>query len=446
MNLPARPDNPFVRLINHRVSDTHSRREDYLTECFAWVVGGDEALQEAFLGPGGLFLGERPDLAPASMTGFSITTQVQATATDRPDIEIRVGGVHLYIECKVDAGYDPAQIARYLHLVQGEPGGALAAIVRRAARPSDAGSTDPSFLGIFDWEQVYATIEGVEETSPATQPYRGWLLGLLAEWGLRPAAPSLSDGARLAEIFDTARREVEVDLRRKDRAQEVPALYRSNEGSPRLVPYKAYSGKGAPPRPVYQFSVCLVPRFARRLEYPFGAFVLTVSFLPRAELREHEPGISLEVQLAPILDREPRTRKVQGLEGGELAAQILERAGVATVSEEGRRALAARAGARRDDFKVRVEGVFADVVARLRRGPIPAGDPRPVTSGGWVRVSLAPLEALVPPDASPEEIQERYGAWLRAVVSALCAARFDEPLVRFVADAVLLTGRDPGPT
>jgi hypothetical protein len=59
---------------------------------------------------------------------------------------------------------------------------------------------------------------------------------------------------------------------------------------------------------------------------------------------------------------------------------------------------------------------------------------------------LAPLNALVPQDASPEQIRDRYETWLRAVLSALCAARFDEPLVRFVADAVLLTGRDPGPT
>jgi len=34
-------DDLLVRLINHRVTDERSRKEDYLTECFAWILEND---------------------------------------------------------------------------------------------------------------------------------------------------------------------------------------------------------------------------------------------------------------------------------------------------------------------------------------------------------------------------------------------------------------------
>ena len=437
MNIPGRTDNPFVRLINHRVTDALSRREDYLTECFAWVVAGDEALQEAFFGPGGLFLGERPDLVPASMVGLSIATQVQASTTDRPDIEVRVGEMHLLIECKVDAGYDPDQIARYLDLVRGEARGAVAAVVRRAARASAPGSTDPSFLGVFDWEQVAAGIEQVEEQHPARAPYRGWLLGLLAEYGLRPTALPTGGGHDLAALFEDARLEVEADAALMAR---IPALYVPAGGPPRLAAYKAYSGKGPPPRPVFQYSVSLVPRYTRDLPGSFGSFTFDAYLVSLSEAGGYQPMVCLGVQLQPILERSRRTQAAPRLSWEELHVRVLESGGVAKIPPEGRKVLTAQSDKLREALRRRAASVLEQVVEALRAGPIPVDEARVQIGGSWLRVPLAPLEALAPVGASPEMIRETYTIWLRAVLHALCDAHFEAPLAHYLAEAVLLTG------
>ena len=92
----------FIRLINHRVTDTISRKEDFLTEIFCWVLEQDYTLCSSFL--------QLVGLSQDAQTIQSIQTQVQLGSYGRVDVQIKTNTNTLLIECKVDAPYDSTQM------------------------------------------------------------------------------------------------------------------------------------------------------------------------------------------------------------------------------------------------------------------------------------------------------------------------------------------------
>lgn len=125
--MAAYTDNLLVRLINHRVSDARSRREDYLTECFAWLLENDPGFQQALLGADGPFgqAGLQAGLQSGHLAGggsrLSVVTQEPLSSRGRPDLRLSRGDSVLFVECKVDAPYDPKQISGYLGHASGLP-------------------------------------------------------------------------------------------------------------------------------------------------------------------------------------------------------------------------------------------------------------------------------------------------------------------------------------
>ena len=63
-------DNLLVRLINHRVTDEHARKEDYLTECFAWILENDYDIRTWFLKKAGALFKDNKDISRAKEMGI----------------------------------------------------------------------------------------------------------------------------------------------------------------------------------------------------------------------------------------------------------------------------------------------------------------------------------------------------------------------------------------
>ena len=438
---PTPQDDLLVRLINHRISDERARREDFATECLAWLLQRDAALLDTIVRGGGLFFPEGSGYR-GHLDALVISTQdVQAPfdLRSRPDLVIRGPNFMLAIEAKVDAAFDREQVLRYSLRAEKLAQGFVASLVPAASRP-DRELAHERFLRIASWEDVVKLLDGLPSADVATREYRGWMLRLLESYGLRPVEGPLDwhDAAgrqdvagvrRICGIFDGVGRQVEAD---RAVAEVLPPLYLP-DGAPRFENYMLIAGKGAAPRPVLSHSTILKSVLGSRKDFDFGDISLTVEFRPRASASASTtPSVWLELRRQRLLGSAFHT------DFGEFAAAVLEQRGITAVADEGRGRLAEvgeglwhRHG---DDLLKLLEAVASE----LDGGGIPVDrSVVPHFDHTNARLLLASTAALCPSGEDAETAQERYGAWLTACISACAACGADGPLNRLVAGAVM---------
>jgi len=227
-------DDLLVRLINHRVSDDTARWEDYLTECFAWLLENDPGLRATLLGKGGLLVGK---CGPCHTyePNASIKTQVTLPDQCRPDITISGERTTILIECKVGAPYDSEQIGQYLSHARLRAEAYVVAIVPARSVPFNSGHDGAErFLGIVTWESVSQAIVDAEPTGNVGDDFRGWFLQLLKQYQLVPHAGPLHwekdngeqdvEGVKkLCGVFDGAVNRIQGD---PSQLGHIPRLYR----------------------------------------------------------------------------------------------------------------------------------------------------------------------------------------------------------------------------
>ena len=172
-------DNLLVRLINHRVTDEYARKEDYLTECFAWILENDYDIRTWFLKKAGaLFKDNKDNIVP--LKDLKIETQKSLSRNDRPDITIQSKNILLIVECKVDAPIDEGQLKRYLDYAKKKKNSNVLALV-----PADKISSQnnrqlgSNFLGFFSWEKIAEEISSLSSAGEALDLFRKLFLRLL---------------------------------------------------------------------------------------------------------------------------------------------------------------------------------------------------------------------------------------------------------------------------
>lgn len=426
---PFSPD-LFTRLINHRVSDERARREDYLTECVAWVLSNDPDFLAEFLGPDGPLFAGRDHLAPPAGIALEVETQVQVSASDRPDLRIKADGFVLLVENKVDAPFDRGQVERYLSHVAAVPLGGVAAVVPRRSMPTGEGTPKSDrFLGVVAWEDVAALVSRLGAAGDARDGFRAALVALLDSYGLVPfdgevAAWERPDGTqdveqvrRICRVFDAAATEVGADRVFLDAA---PDPYRAGV----VTAYAATAGSGPSPRPVLQHFTALrsfLEPASRYRYYGFLDAVLAVNF-QSAMSDADTPG--------PVVEFFVETRPVPRVGGSvkwihdeaDLVRALLAAGGWdATLPAEPRWPSEAVR-----DLRQGYAAVIRGVAARLR-DQFPGMREEPY--GEWgARLVLWPTRDYVLAGVDLEALRTRHAQLLRSVFGALFEADPAVPL------------------
>ncbi len=268
----------FIRLINHRVTDTVSRKEDFLTEIFCWILGQDHTLCSSFL--------QLVGLSQDNQTILSIQTQVSLGQYGRVDAQIKTSTNTLLVECKVDAPYDPTQIQRYLDYAKSVNAKVLAIIP--AIQSMDTQTPDhPDCIGIWTWETIYTWLsESMEKIDPILQPHINSLLALMRHYRLEPINRSVATwedqslevnrkyiraiGAHINTFVPTLNTILEEHANPPKWYQGSDTEVRPWNGSGFL-----YSGKGPAPRPRIGHNLEVISKFG----YPWGRLDFCLTFL-----------------------------------------------------------------------------------------------------------------------------------------------------------------------
>lgn len=439
---PTPQDDLLVRLINHRISDERARREDYATECLAWLLQRDESLLDAVVRGGGLLFPEGDGGYRGDLDALVISTQdIQAPfdLRSRPDLVIRGPNFMLAVEAKVDAAFDRDQVLRYSRRAEKLAQGFVASLVPAASRP-DREPVHEHFLRIAAWEEVVKLLDGLPSADNATQEYRAWMLRLLESYGLRPVEGPLDwhDAAgrqdvagvrRVCGIFDGVTRRVQAD---RAVAEVLPSLYLP-DGAPRLHTYLLIAGKGEAPRPVLSHSTILKSVLGSRTDFDFADISLTVEFRTRAgSSASSMPSVWLDLRRQRLLG------SALHADFGEFAVALLEQRGIATVAAEGRGHLAQVGEGLWRRHGEELLKLLDAVATELEGGVIPVDrSVAPQIDHIAARLLLAPTTAMCPSGEDAETVQERYDAWLRACINACGACGVEVPLNTLLAGAVM---------
>ncbi len=269
----------FIRLINHRVTDTISRKEDFLTEIFCWILDQDHTLTLDFLKFVGLTELENETIQ-------SIQTQVQLGQFGRVDAQIQSSTETLLIECKVDAPYDPTQIQRYLDHADSVNAKVLAIIPAIQSIDLEL-PNHPSFVDILTWEDIYSWLnESIINIDPLLQPHIESLLALLRHYRLEPIDRSIATWEdQSQEVNRKYIRTVGASI--NSLVPGLNALLKEHPTSPAwysgegagVVPFNGtgflYSGKGPSPRPILGHNLQIISKFG----YPWGRLDFYLEFL-----------------------------------------------------------------------------------------------------------------------------------------------------------------------
>jgi len=291
-------DNLLVRLINHRVTDEYARKEDYLTECFAWILENDYDIRTWFLKKAGaLFKDNKDNIVP--LKDLKIETQKSLSRNDRPDITIQSKNILLIVECKVDAPIDEGQLKRYLDYAKKKKNSNVLALV-----PADKISSQSNrqlgsnFLGFFSWEEIAEKIPSLSSAGEGLDLFRKLFLRLLDSYGLVPISGQLNwmktDGRqnieKVEKICNGLNRIIAQVQENKEIANSAPRLYRNNRLL-KLTSGIQRSGKGPSPRPVLRHYADLCSNF-----HPFLNFRINTYFQHPSSLQNFaEPFMGIEV-------------------------------------------------------------------------------------------------------------------------------------------------------
>ena len=168
-------DDLFVRLINHRISNTLSRKEDFLSEAFAWMLINDSALSVALLRENGPIFKDRS----SNLTQIdSLDIKTQQALGNYGRVDLTLGNPQegmLLIESKVDAPYDQEQIDRYLSWAQQNRAVVLAIIPQQQLNRLTTISSNTQFVGIRSWEEIGNFIEQLPNPSPPSTIFESLL-------------------------------------------------------------------------------------------------------------------------------------------------------------------------------------------------------------------------------------------------------------------------------
>ena len=426
----------FTRLINHRVTDEKARWEDYLTECFAWMLTNDSEFRSAVLGPAGLIYPlEHGALAPSDLSSLSIQTQVVIGRSERVDMEITgVDGFRLLVENKVGSPFDRGQIRRYLRTLGDAPRASLVAIVPRRGDPGLVqGLEHHGFLGIRHWEQVVEVLEQLPPVGDARDAMRASLLALMDQLGLKP----------IEEIYDVIDQNVAEGVQRaksvcrvldeaiKDAAGDnflsakAPPVWCNEKGAWSLRAFERpiIQGKGPPPRKVMAHGAALESRFGL-----FYSPSLSISFLAENSQREAMVGFKLPLYRAFEAWGTAPQEFVQGLlqRGGGL-----READVDFIERE-------RADELHERLMQRSLMLMDRLADRLRDdGVISKGSSRTFRGGNEVWLELMPTQVLFGSPVETTALRKRFSDLLTSCWEAFFDVDPLEPLARFVGEAVM---------
>ena len=293
-------DDLLVRLINHRVTDERSRKEDYLTECFAWILENDYDIRTWFLKKAGaLFKDNKDNIVPLKDLKYKIETQKSLSSNDRPDITIKSDDFLLIVECKVDAPIDEEQLKRYLDYAKKKKNSNVLALVPANKISSQNNrQLGSNFLGFFSWEKIAKEISSLSSAGEALDLFRKLFLRLLDSYGLIPISGQLNwmkkDGKqnieKVGKICNGLNRIISQVQENKEIANSAPRLYRNNRLL-KLTSGIQRSGKGPSPRPVLRHHADLCSNF-----HPFLHFKINTYFQHPSHLQySTEPFMGIEV-------------------------------------------------------------------------------------------------------------------------------------------------------
>ncbi|OIP37493.1 MAG: hypothetical protein AUK47_13405 [Deltaproteobacteria bacterium CG2_30_63_29] len=414
-------DDLLVRLINHRVSDDTARWEDYLTECFAWLLENDPGLRATLLGKGGLLVGK---CGPCHTyePNASIKTQVTLPDQCRPDITISGERTTILIECKVGAPYDSEQIGQYLSHARLRAEAYVVAIVPARSVPFNSGHDGAErFLGIVTWESVSQAIVDAEPTGNVGDDFRGWFLQLLKQYQLVPHAGPLHwekdngeqdvEGVKkLCGVFDGAVNRIQGD---PSQLGHIPRLYRQPDRGVNLTTVVRVSGGGTSPRPILHYDVLLKSRYSPFMDLRLDTYFLQPSYLrPMAE---------------PMVTAAVITKGWKDAPFAEDVAGILGYLGQYHQPE--------RPEEVREVFLTGLSGALE----RLRDSLPPS---IPVTEHKVQRVwaltiPLAPTSALCGSGMEAEALTQRFEMWLRSLLMGWFRTDPERPLANLVMSVML---------
>ena len=279
----------FTRLINHRVTDTISRKEDFLTEIFCWILEQDHTLCSSFLRLMGLSQDDQSIL--------SIQTQIQLGPYGRIDAQIQTSTETLLIECKVDAPYDSTQIERYLEYASSVHAKVLAIIPATQCMDIQA-PKHPNCIGICTWETIYTWLnESIENIEPILQPHIESLLALLRQYRLEPINRSIATWED--QSIDVNRKYIRaIGTHINTFVPSLNNILKEQSNPPKwyfgnstcVRPWNGsgflYSGKGPSPRPILGHTLEVISIYG----YPWGRLdfhleLLSIRSTPRLRLQ-----------------------------------------------------------------------------------------------------------------------------------------------------------------
>lgn len=424
------PDDLLVRLINHRISEERSRREDYLTECFAWLLTTDAHARAAFLDKDGLvYRGGEGAPSPADVAGAcEINTQERLSASDRPDIVIRGESFLLIVEAKVDAPFDKGQIRRYLKHVKRHPQGKAVALLPLSSVPQPPPlQAEPDFLGVVAWEDVATLIDELPEVGGSSGDYRRWFLRLLEHYGLvRLTGPlawvgeddvqQVEEVRQICGVLDGVVSKLSGDL---SLAAAAPMLYRHRGIRLGLTTRTQSSGAGSAPRPILNHDTEIGSGYD-------GFFNLRVSvFFQSSQYTRGSQGCRLTAQLAHWAGQRGWAKKdlpkVRQAMGRALPADDDE--ALALLSEL------------HEPFIRRCEDLMLRFADNLKDGPLPLVDDLRCYRDWGLNIPLAASSDLIPIGSDVGDLSERYEEWLRAIIDAWFTAQPMQPLIQLVWEA-----------
>lgn len=436
-------DDLFVRLINHRVSNDKARWEDYLTECFAWLLRHDPALQARLLHVDGpVFIAEHSARALLAGEEVVVETQVDQGEAGRPDMQIsNAAGFRLLVECKAGAPFDRRQVERYARTIEGFARGSVVAIVpRRTKQGVTSVPTHPRFLGILEWETVGEEVSRLHSAGEPIDMIRLAFQRLLREynlvaieetfplpWDLDGEHQDVERVKRICQVFDRVALEVAEDRALMSLA---PSMYQpGDDGAWRLGPAPIspiLSGKGPSPRPVLTHCVQLPSRV-----HLFTTPLLQVHFMRLAAASAMEPSVTLDVKTGLHAER------WYGEDAGGFLREILAAGG--GVDGDQVRRLDDRAHTLMQAFQERASAMLERVALELRESSVvPDGWPRRLDYySNQISLRLATTADLVGEEVDTRQLADRYRNLLVGTLEAFFASDPTQPFALLVAEACM---------
>jgi hypothetical protein len=421
-------DDLFIRLINHRISNILSRKEDYLSEVFAWMLINDLALKEALLHANGI-IWQGYSIPTTKIDASEINTQVTIGAFGR--VDLMLGNAEtgiLIIENKLDSPYDQEQINRYLDWAHQKKAAVLAIIPQQQLNRMKSTSNNKQFVGIRTWEKIGSFIEDLPPADETRQALRSAFLTLLngvgivwkmpeqMQWQQQTTKIQVNEVKNLCRMLDYISSNITNDTIIQN---GIPQMYRTSDGVQSFTNKIFYAGKGPAPRPILNQHILLHSRLDG-----MGNITFSVNF------RTYEgtnasvtPGVYLTIFIKPWLEK-------KNWHNGIIS--MLEQQGV-TICDD----INDRIPFLLDNFRDRTKMVLERTKERfLSKYPEWQSNILIYCGNTAINLRIMTTEELLGNPIDTATLEDRYGNLLRDVLLAYFDSNPEQPFARLVADAV----------